>query len=409
MKPAIPKRLLPLAFPAGLIILGCLLFLNLGKISPSTQVIFKYSSYAFFLLSLVLSYWFNRSRIFFVVLYLVLAQFTLTELTPPGLDRGMYLHSVYTATSLLIPVNLLAFSMAGERGILTAGGKTRLGFILAQLLFTTWAAFSVNPGIIKLLNSRMVISGAPEMTPLPQLSVLTFIAAILLFMVRFYITQQPMEGSFAAVAAATFLALHFRDNSMAVPLFFTLAGLLLAAAVVQDSYRKAYLDDLTGLPGRRALNEELVKLDGKYSIAMLDIDFFKKFNDTYGHDVGDEALRFISSFIKDVSGGGRPFRYGGEEFTILFPGKGIDDVLPHLEELRGRISRRRFTLRGKDRPRKKPEQALPAKSTPKRIQITVSIGVSEREGRLDTADDVIKSADTALYRAKKQGRNCVCC
>jgi len=95
----------------------------------------------------------------------------------------------------------------------------------------------------------------------------------------------------------------------------------LTLAIIKDSYSKAYLDDLTGLPGRRALNENLARLEGNYSIAMVDIDFFKQFNDTYGHNVGDEVLKFISVIIKNVSGGGKAFRYAGEEFTILFPGQ----------------------------------------------------------------------------------------
>ena len=86
-------------------------------------------------------------------------------------------------------------------------------------------------------------------------------------------------------------------------------------------YHKAYLDELTNLPTRRALKEEMLKLGNRYTIAMLDIDHFKKFNDTYGHTVGDQVLKFTAALMKSTGGGGKAFRYGGEEFVIIFPGK----------------------------------------------------------------------------------------
>ena len=99
----------------------------------------------------------------------------------------------------------------------------------------------------------------------------------------------------------------------------------------------AYRDELTSLPSRRALNQLMLSLGRKYSIAMLDIDHFKKFNDTHGHDVGDEVLRMVASKIAKVTGGGKPFRYGGEEFTVIYKGKTPDQVEAHLDALRKTI------------------------------------------------------------------------
>lgn len=85
----------------------------------------------------------------------------------------------------------------------------------------------------------------------------------------------------------------------------------------------AYQDELTSLPGRRALKEYLLKLGSEYTIAMFDIDHFKKFNDTHGHDVGDQVLRMVASKLATVSGRGKSFRYGGEEFTLVFSEKSL--------------------------------------------------------------------------------------
>lgn len=194
---------------------------------------------------------------------------------------------------------------------------------------------------------------------------------------------------------------------MAAPIFMSSVGLLMIICILQNTHSMAYLDELTEIPGRRALREEMMKLSGAYTVAMVDIDHFKKFNDTYGHDVGDDVLRMVASKLKRVTGGGKAFRYGGEEFVIIFARKKLADVLPHLEKLRETIAHSEFVIRGKDRPKNKP--AKPKSTQPvKKISVTVSIGAAEKNRPLEKAEEVLKEADKALYRAKKKGRNCVC-
>ena len=153
------------------------------------------------------------------------------------------------------------------------------------------------------------------------------------------------------------------------------------------------------------MDEALLKLGGNYSVAMVDIDFFKKFNDRYGHDVGDHVLRMVASKLTAVTGGGKSFRYGGEEFTILFPGKLVDDTISHLERLRKMVEQTRFVVRGRSRPRNKPEKPKKNRGSRRKVKITISIGVAERNERNATPEQVIQAADKALYRAKKAGRN----
>jgi len=141
-----------------------------------------------------------------------------------------------------------------------------------------------------------------------------------------------------------------------------------------------------------------------YTLAMVDIDHFKKVNDTYGHDVGDQVLKMVAAQIEEVSGGGRPYRFGGEEFTVFFPNKSAREALPHLEELRHAIEMGGFTLRAANRPKEKPEQPVKGKEG-KRLQVTASIGVAERNDFNLTPAAVLKAADKALYLAKEQGRN----
>jgi diguanylate cyclase (GGDEF)-like protein len=185
---------------------------------------------------------------------------------------------------------------------------------------------------------------------------------------------------------------------------------LLVISLVQESYGMAYMDELTGLPGRRAMMATLMSLGSKYSIAMLDIDHFKKFNDTHGHDVGDQVLRMVAGKIGQVSGGGKPARYGGEEFSVIFPGKSVADVMAHLEVVRQRIEVTPFRIRGQDRPKKAPQKKRTQRSklVEKQVSVTVSIGVAERDDKCFSPESVMKAADKALYRAKSKGRNQVC-
>jgi diguanylate cyclase (GGDEF)-like protein len=163
--------------------------------------------------------------------------------------------------------------------------------------------------------------------------------------------------------------------------------------------------ELTGLPGRRALNEQLLKLGSRYAIAMVDIDHFKLFNDDHGHDVGDQLLRMVGARLLSLEGGGQAFRFGGEEFSVLFDGKTREEAAPVLEKFRADLASAPFIVRGKSRPRKKPTNTpLPAGSQ-KKVSVTVSIGVAAPEGSGGTPEQVIKAADATLYRAKRSGRN----
>ena len=205
------------------------------------------------------------------------------------------------------------------------------------------------------------------------------------------------------------LALSFSTDPGSVNLVLIAAVLTLGLSVMETSYAMAYKDDLTGLPSRRALMRDLDGISGTYSAAMVDVDHFKKFNDRYGHDVGDQVLRMVAARLAKASGGGRAYRYGGEEFTLLFPGKTLQEILPHLKEARRSVEEAVFTLRSWRRPRKKPVDPGAwrgaRKQGPKRLSVTVSIGVADSTGKDPSPEAVLKKADQALYRAKKAGRN----
>jgi PleD family two-component response regulator len=145
---------------------------------------------------------------------------------------------------------------------------------------------------------------------------------------------------------------------------------------------------------------------------MADVDHFKSFNDTHGHDVGDQVLKLVAARLAEVGGGGRAFRYGGEEFTVLFPDKTLEQALPSLEAIRQSVEDYRMAVRGESRPKKKEEGEMlrgPGgdDSVPpdKVLSVTISIGAAAPRGESVTPAQILKAADEALYRAKRGGRN----
>jgi hypothetical protein len=133
-------------------------------------------------------------------------------------------------------------------------------------------------------------------------------------------------------------ALRFGGAGRIPSAYFAAAAFILAASVVETSYLLAYHDELTTLPSRRAFHEALLRLQPPYSIAMVDIDHFKRCNDTYGHDTGDEVLRMVASRL--AKGNWRrasvPLRRRGIR-PHLFEARLPKTMLDHLEKLRGDI------------------------------------------------------------------------
>ncbi len=161
--------------------------------------------------------------------------------------------------------------------------------------------------------------------------------------------------------------------------------------------RDAMTDALTSLSNRKAFDDELkracdaARAESKVlSVAIIDIDHFKRFNDTWGHQTGDQVIRYVSGLIARSSVHPRlAARYGGEEFAILFPGESADEVTGALDALRVDISSR----------------ALKRRSTAEDLgHVTVSAGVATLH-QDDTPLTVMERADKALYVSKNAGRN----
>lgn len=163
---------------------------------------------------------------------------------------------------------------------------------------------------------------------------------------------------------------------------------------LEASYKEAHTDPLTGIGNRRAMDKFIAEnLDkdsaGSFSCIILDVDYFKRINDQYGHMVGDSVLRFIAKLLEKATKG-QDFvgRLGGEEFILLLPQTSASDAYAFAEKLRQLLQDTKLKLRDKEIT----------------LKFTASMGVATyRKGEMVT--DFINRADNALYVAKKMGRN----
>jgi diguanylate cyclase (GGDEF)-like protein len=341
---------------------------------------------------------FRRDRLVLAAVTLGLGAAALTRWTSP---------IAFQAVAALVPLDLALFALLGERGLFTPAGAARWGLLAAQAVLLGVLVGPSGHRLGAVLGRPLFGAALPAWTPLGHLAALACALAALTLLGRYAFTRGPVESGLLGALGAFLMALHTAPGSTAFRVYLAAAGVVLLLALVETSYALAFRDQLTGLPGRRALEEALQRLSGGYTVAMVDVDHFKKFNDKYGHDAGDQVLRMVAAKLARVEGGGRSFRYGGEEFTVLFPGRTLDESRDALETLRASIADSPFAIRGPDRPRKKPKSAKPAKGGRKDVSVTVSIGAAEHGGSQRPAE-VVKSADQQLYKAKKAGRNCVC-
>lgn len=399
-----------LLFPGGLILLATAIAISTRAFGGLNASFWRWYPYVIFGIGLVLSALFKCSRLFFAILIVGVCDRALAWVAPALSSAGMH-RTIVDAVALLLPLNLIALSFMRDRGIVSPRGRRRVAFVAAQIAAVGLIAL-IQPAqalASGFMQGAIVPKSYSEWSHISQPALLVFVTAGVVMLIYLLDRRRPVESGLFWALMAAFIALTAGSgNHIVAVAYFSTGGLILSVAVLETSYTMAYRDELTQLPSRRALNQELAKMGDNYAIAMIDVDHFKSFNDTYGHETGDQVLQMIASRLSEVSGGGKPFRYGGEEFAVVFPGRSVDDAYPNLESLRKRIEATPFKVREGDRRSdgNRRKKRIRRRNGKKQVQVTVSVGVSSCDGEKRPADQVLRDADKALYKAKNSGRNC---
>jgi len=312
--------------------------------------------------------------------------------------------------SLLLPALYGLYALWRERAHLLQDGLARVAVLFAVSVLALALARRFPEATLDWLVEIRWPSLQTDWLPLIQLAYPVFLVALTGLLVQYLRRPRPVHAAqFVALIGLLLMLPQVFSRPGTLNVMSSLLMLMLVVAIAQEAYQMAFRDELTGLPGRRALNERLQRLGRNYVIAMADVDRFKAFNDTHGHDVGDQVLRLVASRLRKVGGGGRAYRYGGEEFALVFPGRDLEHCLVHLEAVRQAVEDYPLQLRDKSNRPKDAERGRQRRgaSSAATVSVTVSIGVAERLITQRSPEEVIKSADQALYSAKSAGRNCI--
>jgi diguanylate cyclase (GGDEF)-like protein len=375
------------------------------SLAPTAASLVPVYPYAVFAGGLLLAWRFHHMRLIFALLVIAAAAGALLQWAAGDLALDDTGRIVINMLGILLPLNLAVLAWIPDSGVRGPRGGIALAVLAVQALVVALLAKPEALAGAAILRRAFVDPRLVRWTGLEQSALAAFALGFGLVAARFVRRPSPFESGLTWAVVAAFFALSTPRTPLASIIYFATAGLILVISLIETSHAMAYTDELTGLPTRRALTETLDRLAAPYTVAMVDIDNFKQFNDTHGHDVGDQLLRMVGATLGKTSGGGRAFRYGGEEFAVIFARTPLTQALPHLESLRQAVERTGFTLRGPDRPARKPKQPRADSRGRGRVAVTVSVGAADADRRTTRAMDVIRAADAALYRAKEAGRN----
>ena len=403
------RKISTIVIPATVLFAAWVIVFQIPRLSPEKQDLAPFAPYLLHAVGILLACHFRRGRVFLALLAVGACYYLFRTHLAHGTDTPEA-WLIYRVLAVVVPFNILLVALMSEKGVWSTAGRMRLVFVAVQIGMVWMTVHADHHSLWVALTRPIVHWPALDRFTMPQLSLLMILLGACVALRRAIVLGSPIEGSMFSCCVTLYVVFRWMWSPHVPEIFCAASALIQIMAVIQDSYNMAFRDDLTGLLSRRVLNERMTGLGSRYAIAMVDVDHFKGFNDTYGHEVGDQVLKMVGARLMNVTGGGSPFRYGGEEFTVLFTGKSARETLPHLERLRQTIADYRMTLRGDDRP-KDEERGKSRRSGSRNsgeVSVTVSIGVAEPGDRHRTPRDVLKAADEALYKAKHKGRNQTC-
>jgi len=396
-----------LIVPAILLIAAFMLRERIFDLKPAYLQLPTILPYVIFGAVMAVAFFFNRTRPFATALGLAVAYWVIVARLQKSLsDPDVF--ATYTMLTLLLPLILIFLLLAGEKGLRSAGGLWVVVAVPALLSLILWSQDNQFVSAFISDHLSMLSRGRYNLSAVASVCY----ASCTLFAV-FALFRQNSEhaASITMSSVFTFVVFAFYGLPKISTVMYAALGLGLVVSLLRSSHDIAYRDELTGLRSRRSLNERLNTLGRRFVIAMVDVDHFKNFNDSYGHAVGDDVLKMVARRLATIRGG-TVYRYGGEEFCIVFPGSELEQCTPAVELIREKIADYKLYVRDvqkRPRSRKEGEQRRGLVQRGRVTSVTVSIGAAASGPRKIRPEEVLQAADAALYQAKKKGRNRLVC
>ncbi len=402
---AIAKTLFSFFIPGGLLFLITVIILNLriiDKVLPKSALIYPIIVIG---AGVLLGLFFKRTWLMLVILILAIADRVLLHFaanTAVTMEGGRL---IYHAISFLLPFNLCVFAFMKRRGKMTWQSIWFLGAILLQGCGVAFIYQYKSLGFGAFLEYSFLKWALLEHIPLSQLALFASGIAFVYYLFLYIRTRGVIERSFCWALISIFCALALSKIGPVSSIYFSTAGLIFVISVIENIYVEGFQDDLTDLPTGKSMYGILSRLDTGYTVALIEVDNFKRLKDNHGRRVSKQVLRSVASKLTSVSGRGKPFRYRGEVFAIVFPGMFLQDTLPHMEELRQTIKKLGPILQSQKSPGKKPKRLKRVEILANKVPVTVSIGVAERGDTDMSPQQAILKAEEALGTAKREGHD----
>lgn len=398
------RRDLALILPGGFVVLSALLLFRPGVAPEAVRPYVHVCAVVVLLLGVFLGWYHRRSAVVFGFVLLSVSGATLWWLARHELLAGAVGRAVIGVLAVLLPLNLAAYSALPERAVTAVRALARLLPILAQVAAGGLIVRAGLPTLTEWLDRRWLDGRWTDWTTVPQLGVAAFAGAMFFVAFRYILQRDPIAVGFLWALSSAFLALHGIAREWDPVAFFATGGWILVGSLLEATCRWATHDRVTDLPERDVLNKLLHRLGSPHFLAIVRVDHFARIRSVFGREVSDQVLRMVASQLQRTPGE-MVFRYGKDEFAVLFEGLSAAQAVPHLEHVRRMVASYGFVVRGPGRRRSEPTAAARPAGPRVVVNVTVSIGAAERESHKVRPRHVIRAAHEALRVAIEGGRN----
>ncbi len=398
------RRDLALILPGGFVVLSALLLFRPGVAPEAVRPYIHVCAVVVLLLGVLLGWHHRRSAVVFGFVLLSVSGTALWWLARHELAAGAAGRAVIGVLAVLLPLNLAAYSALPELAVTTTRALVRLLPILAQLAAGGVIVRVGAPALTEWLDRRWLDGHWTDWTAVPQLGVAAFAGAMLFVAFRYLSQRDPIAVGFLWALSAAFLALHGIARGWDPVAFIATGGWILVGSLLEATCRWATHDRVTELPERDALNKLLHRLSSPHFLALVRVDHFARIRSVFGREVSDQVLRMVAAQLQRTPGE-TVFRYGKDEFAVLFEGMSAAQAVPHLEHVRRMVASYGFVVRGPGRRRSEPAAAARPAGPRVVLNVTVSIGAAQRESHRVRPRHVIRAAHEALRLAIEGGRN----